>query len=67
MRIRPRNAMLSQSAGLQGHFGTSSSMIVLTSPRRCCILKLRLLIFSDGEPGKQNRQFVIVDKRSIKI
>jgi hypothetical protein len=31
-----------------------------TSPRRRRILKLRLLILRDGEPGKQLRQFVNV-------
>lgn len=31
---------------------------LLTSPSRCCILKLRLFIFNCGDPGKQKKQFV---------
>jgi len=38
-----------------------------TSPRRCCILKVRELIFSWGELGKQKKQFVREDMRSIII
>ena len=39
----------------------------LTSPSRCCILKLRLLTLRDGEPGKQYMQFVRDESRSISI
>jgi hypothetical protein len=37
----------------------------ITSPSRRRILKLRLLIFNWGEPGKQNRQFVKEYMRSV--
>ncbi len=45
--------------------GRVGEKLIRTSPNRRSILKLRLLIFSCGEPGKQAIQLVRVDKMSI--